>query len=75
MTQECTRQMLIDAHRRCQPLEELARKAIKAKRYGALAGTMTMEEYDFAFVRVHSTWTNLLADAAVPGELTNGRKE
>lgn len=57
-----TRQMIIDAHRRCQPIEELARKAIKAKRYGALAGTMTMEEYDFAFVRVCTTWAELGAN-------------
>lgn len=57
------RQRVIDAHRRCQPIEELARKAIKSKRYGAPAGTMTVEEYDYAFVRVCSTWADLLCDA------------
>lgn len=65
-----SRGALIDAHRRCQPLEELARKAIKAKRHGALAGTMTMEEYDYAFVRVCTTWTEL----ELVGETTPGGK-
>jgi hypothetical protein len=53
------RQLLIDAHRRCQPLGELRRKADRAAR----RGMFTLEDFDYALASAWTASLSFLADA------------